>query len=245
MTIENKIVAITGAGRGIGRATAIHLARRGGRLALGARSEAELAAVAGEIEASGGEVIFRATDVTRRADLDTLVNLACERFGRLDVIVNNAGIGPLSRFDALEVDDWDAMIDVNLKGALYGIAAAIPVFSRQGSGHVVNVVSTAGIKIVPTMGVYAATKNALRTATEALRQESGPNLRVTEVSPGFIDTTFADDAIADPVIKATIQKRKQELAISPDAIARAIAFAIEQPGDVEIGSIVVRPTAQD
>ncbi|RUM03830.1 SDR family oxidoreductase [Rhizobium chutanense] len=245
MTIENKIVAITGAGRGIGRATALHLAARGARLALGARSEAEIAAVAGEIEAAGGEAVYRATDVTKREDLNALVGLACERFGRLDVIVNNAGIGPLSRFDALEVDDWEAMIDVNLKGALYGIAAALPVFSRQNSGHVVNVISTAGIRIAPTMGVYAATKNALRTATEALRQESGPNLRVTEVSPGFIDTTFADHSIADPDIKATIQKRKQELAISPDAIARAIAFAIEQPGDVEIGSIVVRPTAQD
>ncbi|PDT04869.1 oxidoreductase [Rhizobium chutanense] len=245
MTIENKIVAITGAGRGIGRATALHLAARGARLALGARSEAEITAVAGEIEAAGGEAVYRATDVTKREDLNALVGLACERFGRLDVIVNNAGIGPLSRFDALEVDDWEAMIDVNLKGALYGIAAALPVFSRQNSGHVVNVISTAGIRIAPTMGVYAATKNALRTATEALRQESGPNLRVTEVSPGFIDTTFADHSIADPDIKAMIQTRKQELAISPDAIARAIAFAIEQPGDVEIGSIVVRPTAQD
>ncbi|RWF15512.1 MAG: SDR family oxidoreductase, partial [Mesorhizobium sp.] len=206
MTIANKIVAITGAGRGIGRATAIHLAARGARLALGARSEAEIAAVAGEIEAAGGEAIYRATDVTKRDDLDALVGFACKRFGRLDVIVNNAGIGPLSRFDALEVDAWDAMIDVNLKGALYGIAAALPVFSRQDSGHVINVISTAGIKIMPTMGVYAATKNALRTATEALRQESGPHLRVTEVSPGFIDTTFADDTIGNADIKAAIQK---------------------------------------
>lgn len=245
MTIENKIVAITGAGRGIGRATAIHLAARGARLVLGARSEAEIATVAGEIEAAGGESVYRAIDVTRPEDLQVLVKLACERFGRLDVIINNAGIGPLSRFDALKVDDWDAMIDVNLKGALYGIAAALPVFKRQDAGHVINVVSTAGLKIVPTMGVYAATKNALRTATEALRQESGKNLRVTEISPGFIDTTFADAAIADPDIRAAILKRKEELAISPTAIARAIAFAIEQPSDVEIGSIVVRPTAQD
>lgn len=245
MTIENKIVAITGAGRGIGRATAIHLATRGARLVLGARSEAEIAAVAGEIIAAGGEAAYVATDVTRRADLNALVNLACERFGGLDVIVNNAGIGPLSRFDALKVEDWEAMIDVNLKGALYGIAAALSALQRQDGGHVINVLSTAGIKIVPTMGVYAATKNALRTATEALRQESGPKLRVTEISPGFIDTTFADASITDPDIKATIRKRKDELAISPDAIARAIAFAIEQPDDVEIGSIVVRPTAQD
>ena len=245
MTIENKIVAITGAGRGIGRATAIHLAARGAHLVLGARSEAEIATVAEEIAAAGGQAVYRAIDVTKPDDLEVLVKLACERFGRLDVIINNAGIGPLSRFDALKVEDWDAMIDVNLKGALYGIAATLPVFKQQDTGHVINVVSTAGIKIVPTMGVYAATKNALRTATEALRQESGKSLRVTEISPGFIDTTFADAAIVDPDIRAVMLKRKEELAISPTAIARAIAFAIEQPSDVEIGSIVVRPTAQD
>lgn len=245
MTIENKIVAITGAGRGIGRATAIHLAARGARVVLGARSGNELAAVAAEIEQMGGEAAFLPVDVTRRADLEALVDLGRERFGRLDVIVNNAGIGPISRFDALRVEDWDAMIDINLKGALYGIAAALPHFAAQRSGHVVNVVSTAGLKVVPTMGVYAATKNALRTATEALRQESVPGLRVTEVSPGFIDTTFVDSSITDPTILAEVSRRKQELAISPDAIARAIAFAIEQPEDVEIGSIVVRPTAQD
>lgn len=245
MAIQEKTVAITGAGRGIGRATALHLAARGARLVLGARSGAELAAVADGIAAAGGAAVFRVTDVTRRSDLDALVALACERFGRLDVIVNNAGIGPISRFDALRVEDWDAMIDVNLRGALYGIAAALPVFGRQRKGHVVNVLSTAGIKIVPTMGVYAATKNALRTATEALRQEAGPHLRVTEVSPGFIDTSFADAAMTDPEARAAISRRKEELAIPPDAIARAIAFAIEQPDDVEIGSIVVRPTAQD
>ncbi|TFF27232.1 SDR family oxidoreductase [Jiella endophytica] len=244
MPIENKTIVITGAGRGIGRATAIHLAARGARLVLGARSEAELAAVAAEITSAGGKVAFRVTDVTCRQDLKRLIELAQERFGRLDVLVNNAGIGPISRFDALRVEDWDAMIDVNLRGALYGIAAALPAFGA-GTGHIVNVVSTAGLKIVPTMGVYAATKNALRTATEALRQESGAGLRVTEVSPGFIDTSFAESAISDPDIRAAIAKRKSELAIPPDAIARAIAFAIEQPDDVEIGSIVVRPTAQD
>ncbi len=245
MIIENKIVVLTGAGRGIGRATALHLASRGARLVLGARNESEIAAVAAEIETAGGNAVYRATDVTRRSDLDALVGLACERFGRLDVIINNAGIGPISRFDALKVDDWDAMINVNLKGALYGIAAALPVFGRQGRGHVINIISTAGLKILPTMGVYAATKNALRTATEALRQESVSGLRVTEVSPGFIDTTFADATITDPVLKTAIRKRREALAISPDAIARAISFAIEQPDDVEISSVVVRPTAQD
>ncbi len=245
MTIETKTIVITGAGRGIGRATALHLAARGAQLVLGARSEAELAGVTREIEEAGGEAIFRPTDVTDRADLEALVSLARERFGRLDVIVNNAGIGPISRFDALRVADWDAMIDVNLKGSLYGIAAALPLFAAQKSGHVVNVVSTAGLKIVPTMGVYAATKNALRTVTEALRQESGAGLRVTEVSPGFVDTTFTDTSITDPGVREAIGRQKRALAIAPEAIARAIAFAIEQPDDVEIGSIVVRPTAQD
>lgn len=245
MTIANKIVAITGAGRGIGRATALHLAARGARLVLGARSESEIAAVASEIEKGGGAVAFRRVDVTRRADLEGLVGLAQGRFGALDVIVNNAGIGPISRFDALQVDDWDAMIDVNLKGALYGIAAALPLFGAQRSGHVVNVVSTAGLTIVPTMGVYAATKNALRTASEALRQECVPGLRVTEVSPGFIDTTFVETSVTDPDVREAIGRRKRALAISPEAIARAITFAIEQPDDVEIGSIVVRPTVQD
>ena len=244
MSIENKVVAITGAGRGIGRATALLLASRGAKVVLGARREAEIAAVAGEIEAAGGQAVCKPTDVTKREDLQALVDFACHRFGRLDVLVNNAGIGPISRFDALRVPDWDAMIDVNMKGMLYGIAAALPAFGRQGSGHVVNVLSTAGLKILPTMGVYAATKNAMRTATEALRQEAGPHLRVTEVSPGFVDTDFAA-SIADPGVRAGIEKRKRELAIAPDAIARAVAFAIEQPDDVEISSLVVRPTAQD
>lgn len=245
MTIQDKVVAITGGGRGIGRATALHLAGRGARLVIGARSETELLDVAHEIEKGGGEAALRATDVTKRRDLGSLIGLGCDRFGRVDVIVNNAGIGPISRFDALRVEDWDAMIDVNLRGALYGIAAALPVFAQQGRGHVINVISTAGLKIVPTMGVYAATKNALRTATEALRQEAGAQLRVTEVSPGFIDTSFTDSSITDPDVKALMNRQKESLAISPDAIARAIAFAIEQPDDVEIGSIVVRPTAQD
>ncbi|MGV1906093.1 SDR family oxidoreductase [Agrobacterium cavarae] len=245
MTIQGKVVAITGAGRGIGRATALHLAARGARVVLGARSETELLDVAQEIERAGGEAALRSTDVTRRADLESLIRLGRDRFGRVDVIVNNAGIGPISRFDALRVEDWDAMIDVNLRGALYGIAAALPVFAQQGKGHVINVISTAGLKIVPTMGVYAATKNALRTATEALRQEAGAKLRVTEVSPGSIDTSFADSSITDPDVKAMINQQKERLAISPNAIARAIAFAIEQPEDVEIGSVVVRPTAQD
>jgi len=243
MGIDGKVIAITGASSGIGRATAKLLAERGASVVLGARRADALAKVADEITAAGGRAAARATDVARRADLDALVALGLERFGGLDVMVNNAGIGPISRFDALRVEDWDAMIDVNLRGTLYGIGAALPVFGRQQSGHVVNVVSTAGLKILPTMGIYAATKNAVRTATEALRQES-KYFRVTEISPGYVATDFAG-SITDPDVRAQIEGRKTTFAIPAEAVARAIAYAIEQPDDVEIGSIVIRPTAQD
>jgi NADP-dependent 3-hydroxy acid dehydrogenase YdfG len=243
MSVEGKVVAITGASSGIGRATAKLLAERGAFVVLGARKEEALKAVVDEITTAGGKAAFKATDVRRRGDLEALVAFAVERAGRLDVIINNAGIGPISRFDVLRVEDWDAMIDVNLRGTLYGIAAALPVFARQGSGHVVNVISTAGIQIVPTMGVYAATKNAVRTVTEVLRQEAGPNLRVTEVSPGMIATNFGD-SITDQATKKMIEQRLGNIAISPDAIARGILYALEQPPEVDVGSIVIRPTAQ-
>lgn len=244
MGITGKVIAITGASSGIGRATAKLLAERGAVVVLGARREEELVAVVGEITAAGGKAVHRVTDVRHRGDLAALVDLAIEQGGRLDVIINNAGIGPISRFDALRVEDWDAMIDVNLRGTLYGIAATLPVFQRQKSGHIINIVSTAGIKILPTMGVYAATKNAVRTITEALRQEAGPHLRVTEISPGMITTNFAA-SMTDPALKEAMAKRIGGVAISPDAIARGVAYAIEQPADVEVGSIVIRPTAQD
>lgn len=244
MGIEGKVVAITGASSGIGRATAKLLAERGAFVVLGARRDEALTAVVDEITAGGGKAAHKVTDVRNRSDLEALVALAIERVGRLDVIVNNAGIGPISRFDALRVEDWDAMIDVNLRGTLHGIAAALPVFQRQQSGHIINIVSTAGIKILPTMGVYAATKNAVRTISEALRQEAGPHLRVTEISPGMISTDFAS-SITDPAVKSAIGERASNVAIPPASIARGIAYAIEQPADVDVGSIVIRPTAQD
>jgi len=242
MGIEGKVVAITGASSGIGRATAIRLAEKGASVVLGARRKDELAKVAEGISSNGGRVDLVEIDVTRRSDVERFVSEAIKHFGRLDVIVNNAGIGPISRFDSLCIDDWDAMIDVNLRGTLYGIGAALPVFRRQGSGHVINIVSTAGLQITPTMGVYAATKNAIRTASEALRQES-TNIRVTEVSPGFIGTDFSD-GIHDDEVRRIIEESKEKLAIPPEAIANAVAYAIDQPDGVEIGSIVVRPTAQ-
>ncbi len=184
------VITITDASSGIGQATARLPASRGHAVVLGAWRKDALAALASELKNAGERGEYLVTDVTRRADLEALVAHAVRRFGRLDAIVNNAGIGPISRFDALRVEDWDAMIDVNLRGTLYGIAAALPVFVQQGRGHVINVISTAGLKILPTMGVYAATKNAVRTATEVLRQEAVPNLRITEVLPGVITTDF-------------------------------------------------------
>jgi NADP-dependent 3-hydroxy acid dehydrogenase YdfG len=240
---QGKVVAITGASSGIGEATAVLIAGRGAKVVLGARRTDRLEALAARIGLSGGEAVYAATDVTRRGDLENLVALALERYGRLDVLVSNAGIGPISRFDDLRIEDWEAMIDVNIKGVLYGIAAALPVFRRQGSGHFVHVVSTAGLKIVPLQGVYAATKNAVRTLTEALRQEAGETLRVTSVSPGFVHTDFAD-SMTDPNTRAAILEQRDRIAIAPEAIARAIAFAIDEPADVDVNEIVVRPTAQ-
>jgi NADP-dependent 3-hydroxy acid dehydrogenase YdfG len=239
----DKIIAITGASSGIGQATALLLASRGAKVVLGARRLDRLEALAARITAAGGEVAIARTDVKNRADLAALVALARERFGRLDVLISNAGIGPISLLDELRVDDWDDMVDVNIKGLLHGIAAALPVFRQQSFGHFVNIASTAGLSIVPTMAVYAGTKLAVRAISEGLRQEAGEHLRVTIVSPGFVHTDFAD-SMTNPEVKAQIMARRDEMAISPEAIARTIAFAIEQPADVDVGEIVVRPTAQ-
>ncbi|MGW5442097.1 SDR family oxidoreductase [Streptomyces asiaticus] len=241
--IEGKVVAITGASSGIGEATALLLAERGAKVVLAARRSDRIEALAARIAGAGGEAVAVVTDVKRRADLSRLVATARERYGTLDVLVSNAGISPISALDDLRVEDWEAMVDVNIKGVLYGIAEALPVFREQGSGHFVHTLSTAGLKIVPTMSVYAGTKNAVRAISEGLRQEAGETLRVTTVSPGFIRTELAG-SITDPDARSGIQAGMDKIAISPDAIARAIAFAIEQPAGVDVGEIVVRPTAQ-
>jgi NADP-dependent 3-hydroxy acid dehydrogenase YdfG len=241
--MKDKVVAITGASGGIGAASASLLAERGAKVVLGARRREHLERLATRIEQAGGEAAYVQTNVTRREDLVALVETACGRFGRLDVFVSNAGIGPISRLDELRVTDWEEMIDVNLKGFLYGIAAALPVFRKQGFGHFVTVVSTAGLTITPTMAVYAGTKNAVRTISEGLRQEAGDKLRVTCISPGFVNTDFAD-SMTNPEIREKILHARDTIAISPDSIARAIAFAIGEPADVDVNEIVVRPTAQ-
>jgi NADP-dependent 3-hydroxy acid dehydrogenase YdfG len=241
--IQGKVVAVTGASSGIGEATALLLAGRGAKLVLGARRSDLLEALVDRIVGAGGEALHARTDVTRRDDLTNLVKVACARFGKLDVLINNAGIGPISPLDDLRVEDWEEMIDVNFKGVLYGIAAALPIFRQQGFGHFVNIISTAGLKVVPLQAVYGATKNAVRTLTEGLRQEAGDKLRVTGISPGFIHTDFAE-SMTNPDAKAQTLSARDKMAISPEAIARAIAFAIEQPPEVDVGDITVRPTAQ-
>ncbi|MEU7317735.1 SDR family oxidoreductase [Streptomyces sp. NPDC007083] len=241
--IKDKVVAITGASSGIGEATALLLAEHGARLVLGARRSERLAELVARIEQSGGTAVQIRTDVTRLDDMRALVALADERFGRLDVLVGNAGVGTVSPLDDLRTDEWDEMVDVNVKGVLHGIGAALPVFRAQGTGHFITTASTAAFRIVPSMAVYASTKFAVRALCEGLRQEAGDSLRVTTVSPGVTETPFAE-ASANSRVRAEITRMRDELAIPPAAIARAVAFAIEQPAAVDVNEIVVRPTAQ-
>ena len=192
---------------------------------------------------AGGEAAYARTDVKRRGDVSDLVKLACERYGKLDVLVNNAGVMPISPLDDLRVEDWEEMIDVNIKGVLYGIAAALPVFRKQGFGHFVNTASTAGLITKPNQSVYSGTKFAVRAISEGLRQEAGDKLRVTIISPGFVHTNFAE-AVTNPEVKTQLEVSRDTFAMPPEAIARSVAFAIEQPADVDVNEIVIRPTAQ-
>lgn len=242
--VSGKVVAITGAGRGIGAATSRLLAARGAKVVLGARREQELAATADAIAAGGGQVAYLRADVTQPADLRALVDLARERFGRLDVLASIAGVAVNAPLESGELADWNRMIDVNLRGVLHGIAAALPVFRAQGSGHFVTVASTSAYKWVPGQAVYAASKTAVRALCEVMRQELAPEgLRSTLVVPGFTDTDFIAST-RDPEELAALTARRAAIAMPPDAVAEAIAFAIAQPESVDIGEILVRPTVQ-
>ncbi|MEU5517010.1 SDR family oxidoreductase [Streptomyces griseoaurantiacus] len=241
--INGKVIALTGASSGIGEETAVHLAARGARVVLGARRKERLDAVVERITSQGGEAVGLVVDVTRREDLARLTGEAVERFGRLDVLVSNAGTMAISPFDELRQDDWDAMVATHVTGLLNGIGAALPVFRRQRSGHFVNVASTAAYLVKSPQGVYAATKTAVKILSEGLRQESGPDLRVTLVSPGFTDTEGVGKG-AGPEIAAELVRQRDEIAMPPSAVAAAIAYAIEQPAHVDVGEIVVRSTAQ-
>jgi NADP-dependent 3-hydroxy acid dehydrogenase YdfG len=243
--ITGKVVAITGASSGIGEATARVLSERGAKVVLGARRVAALDTIADELRERGGQAVVCATDVTHRDDLQRLVGTAVAEFGRLDVLVSNAGISKIGPMADLDVEGWSAMIDVNLKGVLHGIAAALPVFRRQGNGHFVTTVSTAGLNIVHNMAVYAATKNAVRTVLEGLRQESTDGVvRTTAVSPGFVNTEL-DSTIDNATVREQIRRNMDAFGMPPEAVAEAIAFAVDQPAGVEIGEIIVRPTVQN
>jgi NADP-dependent 3-hydroxy acid dehydrogenase YdfG len=241
--IQGKVVAITGASRGIGEATALLLAEHGAKVVLGARGSANLAALTDRIVGAGGDAAYAVTDVKRREDLSQLVTLARQRYDKLDVLINNAGVMPISPLDDLRVEDWDEMIDVNIKGVLYGIAAALPLFRDQGFGQFINIASTAGFKTVPNQSVYSGTKFAVRAISEGLRQEAGDRLRVTIISPGFVATNFAE-RITNQSVKAQLEASRDEVAMPPSAVARAIAYAIGQPADVDVNEIVIRSTAQ-
>ncbi|MGD1318085.1 SDR family oxidoreductase [Chryseobacterium sp. 2R14A] len=242
--LKGKVVAVTGASAGIGKAIAVKLAKNGVKVVLGARNIEQLQSIVDDIKNNKGDAIFVKIDVSKKEDLIHFVNAAVEKYGTLDVIINNAGVAQLSRIDELDVDGWEQMIDINIKGVLYGMAAAIPIFKQQQSGHIVNIISTSGIKIVPTQGIYAGTKNAVRTISEAFRQESGGNIRITGISPGVVKTDFANH-IKNESMKTVIQQNMEHLAISPEAIADAVIYAISQPKDVEIGDIVIRPAKQN
>ncbi|WP_327381393.1 SDR family oxidoreductase [Streptomyces sp. NBC_01207] len=241
MRNEAKVVAITGASSGIGEATARRLAADGHRLLLGARRGDRLAALSREINEAGGTAAFRRLDVTDAADVQAFVAAAREHYGRLDVMVNNAGVMPLSPLAALKVDEWDRTIDVNVKGVLHGIAAALPVMRAQGGGHFVNVASVGAYEVSPTAAVYCATKFAVRALSEGLRQESDGSVRVTLVSPGVTESELAE-GISDPPAREAM-KAYRAVALPASAIAGAIAYAVAQPAEVDVNEIVVRPAA--
>ena len=242
LDIAGKVVAITGASSGIGEATALRLAQHGAILALGARRTDRLEAIATRIRNEGGDVFVQALDVTRREDVEAFVNATIARFSRIDVLVNNAGVMPLSRMADLKVDEWDRMVDVNVKGVLYGIGAVLPSMNERGAGQIINVSSVAGRQVFATAAVYCATKFAVHALSEGLRQES-PFLRVTTIAPGAVESELTS-TISDPAMKREVDEVFRKDMLPADAIARAIAFAIGQPADVDVNELVVRPTAQ-
>jgi NADP-dependent 3-hydroxy acid dehydrogenase YdfG len=243
--LADKVVVITGASSGIGASTAKLLARHGARVVLGARRKDRIDAVVQEISAAGGQAVGFAADVTKRAEVEALVKGAVDRFGRVDVLVNNAGIMPIAPIQALKVEEWDRQIDVNIKGVLYGVAAVLPQMQKQKSGHIINIASVIGIKVFAPGGVvYGATKSAVRVLTEGLRMElHSQNIRCTIISPGAVDTELPESSSEEATRKSL--REFYRIAIPADSLARAIAYAIEQPAGVEIDEVVIRPTAQD
>ncbi|MBN3883361.1 MAG: SDR family oxidoreductase [Nostoc sp.] len=241
--IQNKVVIVTGASSGLGEATAKRLAASGAKLMLAARREDRLKELVAAIAKSGGTATYQVTDVADRAQMEVLAKETLNTYGRIDVLINNAGLMPLSPLDQLKVEEWDQMIDVNIKGVLYGIAAVLPIMRQQKSGHVINLSSVAGHKVFAGSAVYCATKYAVRAISEGLRLESNGEIRSTNISPGAVATELTT-TITDKDTAAGINQL-YAIAIDADAIARAIAYAIEQPGDVDVNEMIIRPTRQE
>jgi NADP-dependent 3-hydroxy acid dehydrogenase YdfG len=243
--IAGKVVVITGASSGLGEATARLLSSEGATVVLGARRVDRLQSLADELTKRGGKALIVATDVTDRAQVKRLVDAAVKTYGRIDVMINNAGLMQQSPLDQLKVDEWDNMIDINIKGVLYGIAAALPHMQRQKAGHIINVSSVAGHKVTPAGTVYSATKHAVRAISEGLRVEVKPyNVRTTVISPGAVATELPTH-ITDPNSATNIQQFYEGVAIPADSFARAVAFALSQPEDVDVNEILFRPTRQE
>ena len=243
--IHGKVVVITGASSGLGEATARLLSAEGASVALGARRIDRLQSLAKELSGKGGKALATATDVADCDEVKTLVDTALQTFGRIDVMINNAGLMPQSLLERLKVDEWNRMIDVNLKGVLYGIAAALPRMKQQKSGHFINVSSVAGHRVGPGFAVYAATKHAVRALSEGLRQEVKPyNIRTTVISPGAVATELPN-SVSDADAGARLRKFYAEIAIPAASFARAVAFAISQPEEVDVNEILFRPTRQE
>jgi len=242
--IINKVIVITGASSGLGEETAKYLAKKGAIVVLGARREDRLEKIVSEITSDGGKVVYKVTDVTIKSQVQALIDLALSTYNRIDVLINNAGIMPIAPISEVRTDEWDQMIDINIKGVLYGIAAALPIFQEQQSGHFINLGSVAGIKVFSPGGtVYSGTKYAVRAITDGLRHEIGGNIRATTIEPGAVDSELKFSTNHEESSKGV--KEFYQIAIPAASVARAIAFAIEQPADVDINEIVMRPTLQD
>ena len=241
--ISGKSVIITGASSGIGEATAKMLAERGAKLMLAARREDKLDKLVAEIEANGGTAAYQVVDVTKQSQVQALADETLKQYGKIDVMLNNAGIMPLSRIDKFLVEEWERTIDINIKGVLYGIAAVLPAMQKAQSGHIINISSVAGHVVFPTAAVYCGTKYAVRAITEGLRQEVGKDIRCTIISPGAIATELTNHISDEEASKGANQF--SGVAIGAEAIASAIAYAIEQPKEVDINEILLRPTAQE
>lgn len=244
--MENKVAIITGASSGIGEATAKELARGGIKVMLAARREERLVQLKKEIEAAGGQAEYRVTDVSSRADMESLAQAALDAYGKIDILINNAGIMPLSFMRNRKVDEWDRMIDVNIKGVLYGIAAVYPHMEERNEGHIINVSSVAGHEVLPSGAVYCGTKFAIRAITEGLRKELRPdqNIRTTIISPGAVATELFQ-TVTDPDVFSLMSQFSEGLTpLKGEDIAAAIRYAIEQPASVSVNEIVIRPTSQ-